>query len=109
MAISQEQIVALLDEHAAGAEAADICYRHGISGAEFYAWKATLGGKNISETTPSNPLLDENLILKRLLAEAMLEIAVLKERISKSLVTLAVGRKAAEGHAGPHSSDRSQS
>ena len=41
---SEEQIVAILREREAGAKTEDVCRRHGISRATFYAWKAKYGG-----------------------------------------------------------------
>ncbi len=46
---SEEQIIAILREQEAGAKTADICRKHGISSATFYAWKAKFGGMEVSD------------------------------------------------------------
>ncbi len=80
---TEEQILAILREQEAGAKTADVCRRHGISGATFYAWKAKFGGMEVSEAKRLKALEDENARLKKLLAEAMLDNAVLKDLASK--------------------------
>jgi putative transposase len=62
---------------------AEVCRRHGVSGATFYKWKAKYGGLEVSEAKRLRSLEDENAKLKKLLAEAMLDIAVLKDISSK--------------------------
>jgi putative transposase len=74
-----EQIIAILKEQEAGAKAADVCRRHGISDATFYNWKARYGGLEVSQARRLKALEDENARLKKLLAEAMLDNAVLKD------------------------------
>jgi putative transposase len=80
---TEEQIIAILHEQEAGAKTADVCRRHGISEATFYAWKAKFGGMGVSEAKRLKALEDENVRLKKLLAEAMLDNAVLKDLASK--------------------------
>ncbi len=80
---TEEQIIAVLREQEAGGKTAEVCRRHGISGATFYAWKAKFGGMGVSEARRLRALEDENAKLKRLLAEAMLDNAVLKDLTSK--------------------------
>ena len=62
---------------------ADVCRRHGISEAAFYKWMAKFGGLEVSEAKRLRTLEEENAKLKKLLAEAMLDIAVLKDISSK--------------------------
>jgi putative transposase len=76
---TEEQIIGILREQDAGARTADVCRRHGISGATFYKWKAKYGGLDVSEARRLKGLEDENRRLKKLLAEAMLDNAMLKE------------------------------
>jgi len=76
---SEEQIIAILKEQEAGVPTADVCRRHGVSGATFYKWKAKFGGLEVSEAKRLRQLEDENAKLKKLLAEAMLDNAMLKE------------------------------
>jgi putative transposase len=80
---SDEQIIGILKEQESGAVTADVCRRHGISEATFYKWKAKFGGLEVSEAKRLRTLEDENAKLKKLLAEAMLDIAVLKDISSK--------------------------
>jgi putative transposase len=56
-----------------------MCRKHGISGATFYKWKAKYGGLDVSDARRLKALEDENRRLKKLLAEAMLDNAILKE------------------------------
>ena len=63
----------------AGAKTADVCRKHGISSATFYKWKAKYGGLDVSDAKRLKSLEDENAELKRLLAEAMLDNAMLKD------------------------------
>lgn len=81
---TEEQIIAILREQEAGMKTSDVCRKHGISGATFYAWKAKYGGLNVSQARRLKELEDENAKLKKLLAEAMLDNAVLKEVTSKN-------------------------
>ena len=76
---SDEQIIGILKEQEAGSATADVCRRHGISGATFYKWKAKFGGLEVTEAKRLRTLEEENAKLKKLLAEAMLDIAVLKD------------------------------
>src|SRR6188472_2296586 len=80
---SEEQIIAILKEQEAGAKTAEVCRRHGISDATFYKWKAKYGGLDVSEAKRLKVLEDENAKLKKLLAEAMLDNAMLKDLNSK--------------------------
>ncbi|WP_438363439.1 IS3 family transposase [Sandarakinorhabdus limnophila] len=84
---SDEQIIAIVKEQEAGMATAEVCRRHGISGATFYKWKSKYGGLEVSEAKRLRSLEDENAKLKKLLAEAMLDIAVLKDISFKKMVT----------------------
>lgn len=81
---TEEQIIAILREQEAGATTADVCRKHGVSTATFYKWKARYGGMDVSQVRKLKVLEDENGRLKRLLADAMLDNAVLKEVTSKN-------------------------
>lgn len=80
---TEEQIIGVLKEHEAGMKTADLCRKHGISDATFYNWKSKYGGMDVSEAKRLKALEDENARLKKLLAEAMLDNAVLKDIASK--------------------------
>jgi putative transposase len=80
---TEEQIIAVLREQEAGMKTADICRKHGISDATFYKWKAKYGGLEVSEAKRLRALEDENGRLKRMLADAMLDNAALKDLLGK--------------------------
>jgi putative transposase len=82
---SEEQIIAILREHDAGAKTEEVCRRHGISGATFYKWKSKYGGLEVSDARRLKALEDENKRLKRLLADAMLDNAALKDLLAKNV------------------------
>jgi putative transposase len=56
-----------------------MCGRHGISQPTFYKWKAKFGGLEVSDAKRLRALEAENAKLKKLLAESMLDIAILKD------------------------------
>jgi len=80
---TEEQIIGVLREADAGAVVLDLCRKHGMSSATYYAWKAKYGGLEVSEAKRLRSLEDENGKLKRLLADAMLDNAGLKDLLSK--------------------------
>ena len=80
---TEEQIIAVLIEHEAGAKTADLARKHGISEATLYNWKARFGGMDVSEARRLKQLEDENARLKKLLAEQMLDAAAMRELLSK--------------------------
>ena len=80
---NEEQIIGILLEQEAGGKTADVCRKHGVSGATFYKWKSRYGGLDVSDVRRLKTLEDENAKLKKLLAAAMLENAMLKHIASK--------------------------
>ena len=80
---TEEQIIAVLRDHEAGAKAADLARKHGVSEATLYNWKAKYGGMDVSDAKRLRALEDENRKLKKLLAESMLDQAALKELLTK--------------------------
>jgi putative transposase len=80
---TEEQIIAILKEHEAGMKTADLCRKHGVSEATFYNWKAKYGGLEVSEAKRLRTLESENAKLKKLLADAMLDNAALKDLLGK--------------------------
>jgi putative transposase len=80
---SEEQIIGILKEQEAGVTVAELCRKHGMSDASFYKWKAKYGGLEVSEAKRLKSLEDENTRLKRLLADAMLDNAALKDLLGK--------------------------
>ena len=80
---SEAQIIGMLKEREAGLATADVCRKYGLSPATFYKLKAKFGGLEVSDARRLRQLEDENLKLKRLLAEAMLDNTVLKDLLGK--------------------------
>ncbi len=80
---SEEQIIGILKEHDAGAKAADLCRRHGMSPATLYKWKSKFGGMEVSDAKRLRALETENSKLKRLVADLTLDNVVLKDVLSK--------------------------
>ena len=76
---SETQIVSILKQQEAGLKVAEICREHGISSATFYKWKAKFGGLEVSDARRLKALEDENAKLKKLLAEPMLDNAMLRD------------------------------
>ena len=81
---TEEQIIAILAEQERGMSTAEVCRRHGISQGTFYKWKAKFGGMDVSDARKLKSLEGENARLKRLLADTMLDNAVLKDLLGKN-------------------------
>ena len=80
---TEEQIVAILKESAAGMRTEEICRRHGICSNTFYRWKAKYTGMEISDVKRLKALQEENTRLKKIVAEQALDIQALKVVVSK--------------------------
>ena len=80
---TEEQIIGVLKEAEAGAKTSDLARRHGVSEATIYNWKAKYGGLDISEAKRLRSLEEENVKLKRLLADTMLDNVALKDLLAK--------------------------
>ena len=81
---TEEQIIGILREHEAGVKTADVCRKHGISSATFFKMEVEVrrdGRVGCAEA--EDTLEDENRKLKKLLAETMLDVAMLKDLNSK--------------------------
>lgn len=76
---TEEQIIGMIKEQEAGMPTADVCRKHGVSTASFYKYKAKFGGMEVSDARKLKALEDENAKLKKLLAEQMLDNAILKD------------------------------
>ena len=82
--LSEEQIIGILREQEAGIAVKELCRKHGVSSPTFYKWKARFGGMEVSEARKLRTLEEENGRLERLLADAMLDNAALKDLLGKS-------------------------
>jgi putative transposase len=81
---TEEQIIKVLKEHAAGLSVSDVCRKHGVSDATFYKWRSRYGGMEVSDARRLKALEEENRRLKKLLAETMLDASTLKEMLTKN-------------------------
>lgn len=81
---SEEQIIGMIKEQEGGVPTAEVCRNHGISTASCYKYKSKFGGMDVSDARKLKALEDENGKLKKLLAEQMLDNAMLKDVNSKN-------------------------
>jgi len=81
---TEEQIIGILKEQEAGVPVTDLCRKHGVSNASIHKWKAKYGGMEVSEAKRLKALEDDNARLKKLLADAMLDNAALKDPSEKN-------------------------
>lgn len=81
---SDEQIIGILKEHQAGISVADLCRKGGVSDATFYKWRSKYGGMEVSEAKRLKTLEEENAKPKKLLAESMMDVSTLRERLGKN-------------------------
>jgi len=70
-------------ELARGNTVAAVCKLLGITDATYFRWRKEYGGMKVDQAKRLRQLEDENTKLKRLLADAMLDNAMLKEINSK--------------------------
>jgi putative transposase len=75
---TEEQILDFLKQAYAGMPVKKLCRRHGFSDASFYTWPAKFGGMTVSDARRLRELESEMVRLKKLLAEAHLDIESLK-------------------------------
>jgi len=81
---TEEQIIRVLKESEAGSKTDDLCRRHGISPATFYAWRKKYGGLEVSEAKRLKELENENAKLKRIVADQMLDMSAMKDLLAKN-------------------------
>lgn len=81
---TEEQIIGMIKEHEAGLSVSEICRKYGIGQSTFFKWKSKFGGMSVSDAQRLKTLEQENNRLKRLLADAMLDISALKDIASKN-------------------------
>ena len=80
---TEKQIIGILQEYVAGGNVSELCRKHGISNTALYKWKASYAGMTVSKLRQMKGLEAENGQLKRLLADAMLDISGLKGLLAK--------------------------
>ncbi len=81
---SEEQIVAILKEAAAGAKTEELCRKYGVHPNTFYIWRTKYSGMTVPDVKKLKTLEEENLKLKHMVAEQALEIRTIKELLSKN-------------------------
>ena len=80
---TEEQIIGVLKEAEAGIKVSELCRKHGISEPTYYNWKSKYGGMTVSDAQRLKALEQENNRLKRLLADAHLDISALKDVVQR--------------------------
>jgi putative transposase len=80
---TEEQIVFALKLAELGTSVPDVCRKLGISDATFYTWRKKSGGISPSELKNMRQLEEENLLLKRLVADLSLDKAMLQDVLAK--------------------------
>ena len=80
---SESQIIGFLREAETGVPIKDLCRRHGFSEASYYLWRSKFGGMGVSDAKRLKELDAENMRLKKLLAESLLENEVTREALRK--------------------------
>ena len=75
---SEEQIIGFLKQAEAGMPIKELCRKGGFSDATFYKWRAKYGGIEVADAKRLRELESENAKLKKLLAEAHLDMHALK-------------------------------
>ena len=81
---TEEQIIAILAEQERGMATEEVCRRHGVSSATVYKWKSKYGGMDVSDARKLKTLEAENARLKKLLADSMLDVSILKDLLGKN-------------------------
>lgn len=81
---TEEQIVTILKEAAAGAATSEICRKYGISDATFYTWRTKYSGMTVPDIKKLRALEEENAKLKRKVGELTMDLDAAKELLSKN-------------------------
>ena len=82
---TEEQIIRVLKEHAAGLSATELCRKHGVSEPTFYRWKKQFTGLGLQELRELRSLRHENSKLKQVVADLTLDRHILQEIVRKKL------------------------
>lgn len=81
---TEEQIVRILKEAAAGAKTPDLCRKYGISPNTFYVWRTKFSGMTVPDIKKLKALEEENLKLKRKIGELTMDLDAAKDLLSKN-------------------------
>ncbi len=82
---TEQQIAFALKQAELGTPVEEVCRKMGISDATFYNWKKKYGGLGPSELRRLKQLEEENVKLKRLVADLSLDKTMLQDVLSKKL------------------------
>jgi putative transposase len=80
---TEEQIIGFLKQVDTGLPVKDLCRKHGFSEASYYLWRSKFGGMSVPDARRLKELESENVRLKKILAETLLEAEVVKEALRK--------------------------
>jgi putative transposase len=80
---TDEQIVRAVREVEAGANQSDVARKLGVTQQTIYRWKERWGGVEVNEAKRLRALEDENARLKKLLADTLLDKAMLETALAK--------------------------
>lgn len=80
---SEEQIIGVLRESGSCVKTDDVCRRHGIGSATFYAWRKKCGALEVNEARRLREVAGENAKLTRIVADQMLDMSAMKELLEK--------------------------
>jgi putative transposase len=81
---TEEQIVTILKEGESGTKVGEICRKYGISDATYYIWRKRYKGMDIPDVKKMKRIEEENLRLKKIVADQAMDIHVLKELLKKA-------------------------
>ena len=82
---TEQQIAFALKQMELGTPVEEVCRKMGISDATFYVWKKKYGVLGPSELRRLKQLEEENVKLKRLVADLSLDKTMLQDVLSKKL------------------------
>ena len=85
---SEEQIIKAIKTHEAGTKVETICRDYGISSGTFYNWRCKYAGLEVNEAKRLRELESENMRLKKLLADKLLEVEAMKDVLSSSILPM---------------------
>ena len=80
---STDKIISILKEREEGATINEITRKYGISKSSFHKWKIKYGGMDVNDAAKLKALEQENMKLKRLVADLSLDNIALKDVLSK--------------------------
>ena len=80
---TEEQIIRILHEGEQAENIREVCRQHNLTEQTFYRWHNKYGGMEVAEIKRLRELEKENAELKKIVAEQMLDIRMLKDVNSK--------------------------